>query len=90
MPGLILIPFFLLAQLPAGLPLLMPGQAGASLPSGKDRSSYVGASTCGGTPLETAGDSESPRMRDHVIGIYPETAQRILKTLSLQKAHPER
>ena len=47
MHGLILTPFFLLAQLPAGLPLLMPGQAGASLPSGKDRSSYVGASTCG-------------------------------------------
>ena len=42
-----------------------------------------------GTPLETAGDSKSPRMRDHVIAIYPEVAQRILKQLS-KKAHPER
>lgn len=42
-----------------------------------------------GTPLETAGDSESPRMRDHVIGIYPETAQRILKQLSA-RTKPER
>ena len=42
-----------------------------------------------GTPLETAGDSKSPRMRDHVIAVYPEVAQRILKQLP-QKTRPER
>ncbi len=39
-----------------------------------------------GTPLQTAGHSESPRMRDHFIAVYPEVTRRFLKQLS-EKSH---